>query len=132
MGRKRKEASLQPTPAELEILQVLWGRGGATVRVVHEALLPSWPVGYTTVLKMMQVMAEKGLVERDTDQRSHVYRAAITKTATQRRLVRELLDRAFDGSLQQLLVRAIEERSTSAKEIEAIRRLLEEHKRGTP
>src|SRR5689334_24358155 len=88
----------RPTDAELEILRVLWQRGASTVREVQEALNESKPTGYTTVLKMLQIMIEKGLVRRDEGQRAHVYEARLAQHQTQRQLVGDLLNRVFDGS----------------------------------
>ncbi|HEX2093399.1 MAG TPA: BlaI/MecI/CopY family transcriptional regulator [Longimicrobiaceae bacterium] len=114
----------QPTPAELEILRVLWQRGPSTVREVHETLHRSEPVGYTTVLKTLQIMTDKGLVGRDESQRAHVYEPRISEEATQRQLVRDLLDRAFGGSAAKLVVRALSGSRASAEELEEIRTLL--------
>ncbi|MEZ4302882.1 MAG: BlaI/MecI/CopY family transcriptional regulator, partial [Polyangiaceae bacterium] len=97
-----------PTDAELALLQVLWRRGPSTVRDVHEELRGEGEgSGYTTVLKLLQIMAQKGLVQRDESQRSHVYRAAATREQTQKKLVGDLLDRAFGGSAQDLVMRAL-------------------------
>ena len=115
-----------PTDAELDILRVLWDRGPATVREVFETLNPTRDVGYTTVLKLMQIMAEKGLVERDESQRSHVYRAAAPAEKTQKQLVSDLLDRAFAGSTEQLVLQALSSKKASREEIEQIRKLLDQ------
>lgn len=115
-----------PTDAELAILGVLWRRGPCTVREVHEALHPSQGTGYTTVLKLMQLMAQKGLVLRDESQRSHVYRAASAEAQTQGRLLGDLMDRAFAGSASQLVLRALSVKRTSAEELAQIRELLEQ------
>jgi BlaI family transcriptional regulator, penicillinase repressor len=115
----------RPTDAELEILKVLWERGPSTVREVHEALAASRETGYTTVLKLMQIMARKGLVERDEDQRAHVYRASEERDRTQRRLVDDLVDRAFDGSAADLVLNALGSRRASAAEVAEIRKLLD-------
>jgi BlaI family transcriptional regulator, penicillinase repressor len=120
----------QPTAAELEILRVLWRRGAATVREVHQELHPRRPVGYTTALKLMQIMAEKGLVSRDQSARTHVYKAAVSEKNTRRRLVSDLLDRAFDGSALGLVMQALSARRASAEEIERIRELLDEMEKG--
>src|SRR5689334_10297261 len=96
-----------PTDAELAILAVLWRRGPCTVRDVHDALRSSHDTGYTTVLKLLQIMTQKGLVKRDESQRSHVYRAAVTADRTQRRLVGDLVDKAFGGSTHDLVMRAL-------------------------
>lgn len=115
-----------PTDAELAILTVLWRRGPSTVREVHEALHPSQGTGYTTVLKLMQLMAQKGLLLRDESQRSHVYRAASAEAQTQRRLLGDLMDRAFAGSTSQLVLRALSVKRASAEELEQIRSLLDQ------
>lgn len=120
----------RPTDAELRILQVLWERGQATVREVHEALEAGadqgQATGYTTVLKQMQIMLEKGLVERDESRRTHVYAPARSQDATQRQLLRHLLDRAFSGSAGSLALAALADRRATPEEAEAIRRLLDE------
>ena len=121
----------QPTPAELAILQVLWRRGPSTVREVHAALDREKPTGYTTVLKLMQIMAEKGLVARDERQRAHVYRARLPRVETQKRLVADLLDRAFGGSAAQLVMQALSARRASPQELAQIRRMLEEYERNS-
>ncbi|HEV2146926.1 MAG TPA: BlaI/MecI/CopY family transcriptional regulator [Longimicrobiaceae bacterium] len=118
-------ATPQPTPAELEILRVLWERGPSTVREVHDALHRTEPVGYTTVLKMLQIMTDKGLVRRNEAQRAHVYEAQRTQEATQRQLVGDLLERAFGGSTATLVVRALSERPASGEELDEIRALLD-------
>lgn len=115
-----------PTDAELAILGVLWRRGPSTVREVHDALSPTQGTGYTTVLKLMQLMAQKGLVLRDETERSHVYRAASAEAQTQRRLVGELMDKAFAGSAAQLVLRALSVKRASKGELEEIRHLLDE------
>jgi predicted transcriptional regulator len=115
-----------PTDAELAILSVLWREGPRTVREVHEALHPSHGTGYTTVLKLMQLMAQKGLVLRDQSQRSHVYRAASPEAQTQRRLVGDLMERAFAGSAAQLVQRALSVKRSSPEELREIRALLDQ------
>src|SRR4051812_35957429 len=102
-----KEVLPRPTDGELAILAVLWERGPSTVRDVHEALSRRREMGYTTVLKLMQIMAQKGLVARDESQRTHVYRPASDEEQTQKRLVRDLLERAFGGSARKLIVAAL-------------------------
>ena len=97
----------QPTRTELNILQILWDKGPSTVRDVHEALNESESSGYTTALKMLQVMHQKGLVERDDQQRAHVYSAAMSKEATQSGFLTDLVDRLFDGSTSQLVLQAL-------------------------
>jgi predicted transcriptional regulator len=117
-----------PTSSELAILQVLWKHGPATVREVHSHLADGR--GYTTVLKLMQIMAAKGLVLRDEGRQAHVYRAAIPEAATQRSLARGLLDRAFDGSASKLLVAALSGRRASRREMAELRALLDQMERG--
>ncbi len=120
----------RPTDAELEILKVLWRRGPSTVREVFEQLSEFKTSGYTTVLKMMQIMSEKGLVRRDETQRAHVYRAALAEDETQRQLVGDLLRRAFDGSAKRLVLQALSTERASADELNEIRRMLDERERG--
>jgi BlaI family penicillinase repressor len=120
---KTKQA-VRPTEGELEILAVLWERGSATVREVYEAITASRPMVYTGVLKLMQIMADKGLVIRDESARAHVYRAAVEKEETERRFVRELSERLFAGSAAQLALRALEMEPASEGELAEIRRLL--------
>jgi predicted transcriptional regulator len=115
----------RPTDAELAILSVLWERGPSTVREVHEALQAETGTGYTTVLKLMQIMAEKGLVDRDESNRAHVYRPRITEDRTQRQLVTDLLDRAFGGSATKLAMQALATKKSSPEEIAELRRLLD-------
>ena len=112
----------KPTDAELAILRVLWARGPSTVRQVAEAL--GRETGYTTALKLLQIMTEKGLVVRDEADRTHVYQAAYTQHQTQRQLVTDLLDRAFDGSAAQLVLRALSTNKASPEELDEIRKLL--------
>ena len=121
-----KRSKMHPTPAELEILNVLWRRGPSTVREVHAALAKAKPAGYTTVLKLMQIMAEKGLVKRDERQRAHVYAARLAEHETQRQLVGDLLDRAFGGSAARLVMHALASQKTSDEELAQIRQLLAE------
>jgi len=116
----------RPTDAELAILRVLWSRGPSTVRQVHEALSRDRETGYTTILKLMQIMTEKGLVERDESERTHVYQARLTQEQTQQQLVDNLLEKAFGGSASQLVMRALAARPASADELAEIRRLLDE------
>jgi len=116
----------RPTDAELEILRVLWDRGPSTVRHVHETLERVRAVGYTTVLKLMQIMAEKGLVLRDESQRSHVYRPQLKEEATQKQLLRDLMQRAFAGSAEKLVMQALSTKKVTAKELAEIRKLLDE------
>jgi predicted transcriptional regulator len=118
----------KPTDAELAILNVLWQRGPSTVREVMDALSTEKPTGYTTVLKLLQIMVEKRLVKRDESRRTHVYRSAVPAERTQRKLVRELMDRAFQGSAQKLVMQALADRRVSQEELEAIRSLLDDLK----
>ncbi len=120
----------RPTDAELEILAVLWERGASTVRQVHEAVCRRKPAQYTTVLKLLQIMAEKGLVRRDEAQRAHVYEASRPREWTQRQLAGHLLERAFGGSARSLLVGALSARRASRRELAEIRKLLEEYEKG--
>src|SRR3954468_13819341 len=107
----------RPTDSELEILTVLWSRGPSTVRTVHEVITQRRPAQYTTVLKMLQIMDEKGLVKRDESQRAHVYQASQPREDTQRQLAGDLLNRAFDNSAKSLLLGALSARKTSKKEL---------------
>lgn len=120
---------LRATEGELEILQVLWSSGPATVREVHERLALGKPTGYTTTLKLMQIMAEKGLLQRDDSQRAHVYQPVVNKEAAQRSMLRQLMDRLFDGSGAQLAMSALAEKPATAEERKAIRKLIEERRR---
>jgi predicted transcriptional regulator len=117
----------RPTDAELAILQVLWDRGPSTVRQVFEAL-GARETGYTTTLKLMQIMAEKGLVTRDESARTHVYKARAPREETQRRLVTDLLDRAFGGSAATLVMQALSSHPTSADELREIEQLIADYK----
>ena len=121
----------RPTDAELSILRVLWTRGPSTVRQVLETLAGERGTGYTTVLKLLQIMTEKGLVARDESDRTHVYHARYGEADTQRQLVDDLLDRAFGGSAMQLVMSALSSRKTSRKELAEIRRLIEEREGGS-
>jgi len=114
---------IRPTQAEIEILTVLWKRGPSTVRQVHEALAFR-KTGYTTVLKLMQIMARKHLVSRDQSQRSHVYRAEVGRENIQTSLVGDLIDRAFAGSASQLVMRALTTKPTSLAELDALQTML--------
>ena len=120
----------RPTDAELDILTVLWSRGASTVRDVHEALQSRKPTQYTTVLKMLQIMAEKGLVRRDEKQRAHVYEASRPREWTQRQLAGHLLQRAFGGSARGLMLGALSAKKASKAELAELRRLLDEYEEG--
>lgn len=122
---KKSGAGLpKPTEGELEILHVLWSRDACTVREVHDVLRPSDSTGYTTALKLLQVMHAKGLVERDDSQRAHVYRAAVSKERTQKRFMLDLVQRVFEGSSSQLVLHALGSQNTSPEELREIRSLL--------
>ena len=116
----------RPTDAELEILKVLWRRGPSTVREVFETIGETKQTGYTTVLKFMQIMSEKGLVRRDESERAHRYESALAEEETQRQLVGDLLQRAFDGSARKLVLQALSAERASADELAEIRRMLDE------
>jgi BlaI family transcriptional regulator, penicillinase repressor len=124
-----KELPQKPTASELEILRVLWARGPSTVREVHEALSEKRALGYTTVLKLLQIMTAKGSVRRDEGQRAHVYEACQPATETKRQLAGDVLQRVFEGSASELMIHALEGRRTSRKELEELRRLLDEYER---
>lgn len=121
----------RPTDAELDILNVLWEQGESTVREVHSVLSRSRDVGYTTVLKLMQIMWEKGLVVRDESQRSHVYKAKQRETTTQKQLVRDLAQRAFGGATGKLVMQALSSKKASPEELAEIRRMLDDLEGGT-
>lgn len=116
----------RPTDTELAILRVLWRRGPSTVRQVMDELNRLQPTGYTTVLKMLQIMTEKGLVEREEAGRLHIYHPTLTVEETQRQLLTDLLDRAFDGSARQLVLQALAAKPAPREELAEIRRLLDE------
>lgn len=115
----------RPTDSELEILQVLWEHGPSTVRFVHEQISRQREVGYTTVLKLMQIMVEKALAERNTDQRTHVYRAAVTEAQTQQTLLQRFLDNTFRGSASKMVMQALGNRDTSPEELEEIKAFIQ-------
>lgn len=122
----------KPTEAELQILHVLWARGACTVRDVHEVLRLGDGTGYTTALKLLQVMHAKGLVERDDSQRAHVYRAAVSKERTQKRFLLDMVQRVFDGSSSQLVLHALGSQRTSREELREIRNLLNKLDKDAP
>lgn len=124
-----KSTPPHPTPAELGILTVLWRRGPSTVREVHEVL--EHPVGYTTVLKLLQIMTEKKLVLRNEAGRTHVYQPLLTEETTQRRMVSDLVDRAFGGSAARLVLQALSTKPASTEELQEIRKLLDGMNGGT-
>ena len=116
----------RPTDAELAILRVLWERGPSTVRDVTVALQNERGTGYTTALKLMQIMTEKGLVQRNDSQRTHVYEAVAAAEVTRKQLVTDLLERAFGGSAQQLVMQALSSKKASSAELVEIRKLIDE------
>jgi BlaI family transcriptional regulator, penicillinase repressor len=118
-----------PTDAELDVLRVLWDRGASTVREVFDVIAVGKTVGYTTVLKQMQVMHQKGLLSRSERFRSHVYEPAVDRSVTQRQLASSILERAFGGSARGLLQSALAGRKVKAAELDEIRQLLDEHDR---
>jgi predicted transcriptional regulator len=120
----------KPTDGELAILSVLWRHGPRTVREVHTEFNQTQETGYTTVLKMLQIMAEKGLVTRDESQKTHVYHAALEQTQAQRWYVSDLLDRVFNGSAHRLVLQALSTRKASAAELAEIRKLLDDMEKG--
>ncbi len=122
-----QEPLQKPTVSELEILRVLWARGPSTVREVHEELSEKKTLGYTTVLKLLQIMTAKGTVRRNEEQRAHVYEACQPATETKRQLVGDVLQRVFEGSASELMIHALEGRRTSKKELDELRRLLDEY-----
>ncbi len=121
--------ALKPTESELEILQVLWDKGEATVREVHEELAHTKDIGYTTALKLLQIMFEKGLVTRDDSAKSHVYMPAVTRERTQKQLVGKMIDTLFAGSPGQLVMQALGNHNASKEELDEIQRLLDSLKK---
>jgi predicted transcriptional regulator len=120
----------RPTESELEILTVLWSRGPSTVRDVHVVIAARKPTQYTTVLKLLQIMAEKGLVRRNEEQRAHVYEPAKPREWTQRQLAGDLLQRGFDGSARTLMLGALSAHKASKAELAELRKLLDEYEKG--
>jgi len=120
-----KTTTPRPTDAELAILRVLWERGPSSVRDVHDALSSEQTTGYTTVLKLLQIMTEKGLVVRDETQRAHIYEARYSEQRTQRQLLTDLMERAFGGSPAKLVMQALASKRTSVEELDAIREILD-------
>ena len=125
----KKSDLLRPTDAELDILNILWDEGEATVRQVHERLQARKPSQYTTTLKLMQIMAEKGLVERNETARSHIYRARHAREQVQRRVAKYLLDRFFDGSARSLMLGALDAKPASQSELTELRQLLADYEK---
>jgi BlaI family penicillinase repressor len=122
----RQARAVRPTDAELAILSVLWRRGPSTVRDVHEELQATQETAYTTTLKLLQIMVEKGTVARDESQRSHVYRALAGEEQVQKSFVGDLIERVFAGSASKLVLRALGEKRASPEELSEIRRMLDE------
>jgi len=118
----------RPTDAELAILRVLWEREPATVRQVHEALSGARETGYTTTLKLMQIMVEKGLVTRDESARTHTYITRLSRDETQQQLVSDLLDRAFGGSAAALVLQALQAGETTPEELRQVRELIDSYR----
>lgn len=116
----------RPTDAELAILRVLWERGPSTVREVHDAINVTHDSGYTTILKLMQIMTEKGLLDRNESQRAHIYTSRLGEQWTQRQLLGDLIERAFGGSPAKLVMQALSSSKASAEDLSAIRQMLDE------
>lgn len=123
-----KQLSNRPTESELEILQVLWQRGKATVREVHEDLAAKKDAGYTTTLKLLQIMHDKGLVSRDDSSKTHIYRPNVSKEKTQQQMVGKMMNTLFEGSASQLVMRALGTAKPSKEELDEIQRLLDSMK----
>src|SRR5437667_6230887 len=127
----KKTKPPKPTDAELAVLRVLWQRGPSTVRQVWEQIAPTQRTGYTTVLKIMQIMFEKGLLLRDESERSHVYSASISEQQTQRQVIGHLLERVFSGSAPKLVMQALATKKATPAELAEIRKLLDEMEGGS-
>jgi BlaI family transcriptional regulator, penicillinase repressor len=121
--------TIKPTESELEILQILWKKGSASVRVVHEELLATKEAGYTTTLKLMQIMHEKGLVKRDDSIKTHIYQPAVSKEKTQKHLLNKMIDQVFGGSPGELVMQALGNHKASAEELEEIQKILDNLKK---
>jgi BlaI family transcriptional regulator, penicillinase repressor len=121
--------TIKPTESELEILQVLWVKGSASVREVHEALAQTKEVGYTTTLKLMQIMHEKGLVKRDDTFRSHIYQSAVSREKTQKHLLGKMINGLFGGSSSELVMQALGNHKASKEELKQIQELLDQLKK---
>jgi predicted transcriptional regulator len=120
---------IKPTESELEILQVLWEKGPSTVRAVHEVITASKEAGYTTTLKLMQIMFEKGLLTRDDSARTHIYEALVSQNDTQTSMMNKMIDTLFNGSASQLIMQALGNHETSNEELSAIRKYLDQLKK---
>lgn len=125
----KHEPRFNPTPSELEILHILWNRGPSTVREIHDELSKEKDVGYTSALKFLQIMTSKGLVSRTEEQRAHIYSAAVPAETTKQQMASDVLQRVFRGSASQLMQHALSGKRSSKKEIDEIRRLLDEYER---
>jgi BlaI family penicillinase repressor len=125
-----KHPPQKPTASELEILRVLWTRGPSTVREVHDSLKETRAMGYTSVLKFLQIMTVKGTVRRNETQRAHVYEACLPAEQTKRQLAGDMLQRVFEGSASQLMMHALAGRKASREEIDELRRLLNQYESG--
>ena len=121
-----KETNLKPTESELEILQILWEKGNCTVRDVHEILEQNKEAGYTTTLKLMQIMHEKGLVSRDTSAKTHIYKALLNQKKTEQQLVNKMIDNVFNGSAARLVMQALGNHTASKDELDSIKKYLDE------
>ena len=121
--------TIKPTESELEILQILWKKGNASVREVHEELLQTKEAGYTTTLKLMQIMHEKGLVKRDDSIKTHIYQAAVSKEKTQKHLLNKMIDTLFGGSPGELVMQALGNHKASAEELDEIQKILDNLKK---
>jgi BlaI family penicillinase repressor len=124
-----RSAPQKPTASELEILRVLWSRGPSTVRDVHEALSEKKSLGYTSVLKLLQIMTAKGTVRRNETQRAHVYEVCLPAEQTKRQIAGDMLQRVFEGSASQLMMHALAGRKASLEEITELRRMLDDYER---
>ena len=127
---RTRDANPRPTDAELEILNILWRTGPATVRSVHDELATTKPSQYVTTLKLMQIMTGKGLVERDERERSHIYAPLVAREQTQQRIAAHVMKRAFDGSLRSLVLGALGGRRATKRELAELKLLIEEHEKG--
>jgi len=116
--------AIKPTDSEVEILNILWEQGPASVRDIHDILSLKKDAGYTTTLKLMQIMLQKGLLERDDSNRSHVYKAAVTREQTQKQIIQRVIDQVFNGSAAQLVMQALGKHETTASELEQIKEYL--------
>jgi BlaI family transcriptional regulator, penicillinase repressor len=125
-----KQTHSKPTDAEMKVLNILWERGSLTVRQVHEHLTVEKSLQYTTILKVMQVMTSKGLLQRDDSERSHVYKPTVGREQVQTQFARHLLQLAFGGSMGSLLMGTLEAQPASKKELAELRRILDEHEKG--